>query len=68
MKKFNLKMVREGADIWTKSGRKVRILAFDRDSQRFPIVALIDNKRVGCYTNSGKFYIDRDSDNDLMMV
>lgn len=68
MKKFNLKLAREGAKTCTKSGKSVRILAFDRNSLRFPIVALIENKRLCCYTNKGKFYIDRDSDNDLRMV
>ena len=68
MKKFNLKMAREGADICTKSGKSVRILAFDRSSVHFPIVALIENRRLCCYTNAGKYYMDRDSDNDLRMV
>lgn len=68
MRRFNLKEARAGAKTCTKSGKSVRIIAFDRDSIRFPIVALIDNRKLACYTNNGKFYIDRDSDNDLMMV
>lgn len=68
MKKFNLKKARAGADVCTKSGHSVRILTFDRDNSVFPIVALIENKRVACYTDSGKFFADKDSDNDLRMV
>lgn len=68
MKKFNLKMAQEGAEVCTKSGKSVRILAFDRASRLFPIVTLIENKKVCCYSREGKYYADKDSDNDLMMV
>ena len=68
MKEFNLKQAKEGAKVCTKSGKSVRILAFDRTSRSFPLVALIENKKVCCYTNEGKYYVDRDSENDLRMA
>ncbi len=68
MKEFNLKLAKEGAKVCTKSGKPVRLLAFDRDSLSFPLVALIENRKVCCYTTAGKFYVDKNSDNDLEMV
>ncbi len=68
MKKFNLKEAKMGAETCTKDGKPIRILAFDRDSRVFPIVALIDNKRVCCYTVEGRYYVDKTSDYDIMMV
>ena len=68
MKEFNLKLAKDGARVCTKTGKIVRILAFDRTSHSFPLVALIENKKVCCYTSEGKYYVDRDSDNDLRMA
>lgn len=68
MKKFNLKLAKGGAKVCTKSGKEVRILAFDRKSNNFPIVALIENIKLCCYTLEGKFYLDKDSDNDLRLL
>lgn len=68
MKEFNLKLAKEGEKVCTKSGKPVRLLAFDRDSLSFPLVALIENRKVCCYTTAGKFYVDKNSDNDLEMV
>lgn len=66
-KKFNLEKAKSGADVATKSGRQARILLFDRDNNVFPLVVIIDNKKVYYYTIDGKFYKDKDSDNDLIM-
>lgn len=68
MKKFNLITAKEGAKVCTKLGKSVRLIAFDRESAKFPIVGLIENKKVCCYTIDGKYYADKDSDNDLRMV
>lgn len=67
MARFNLKKAQLGLEVVTKSGLPVKILLFDRDSRVFPIVAIICNKRVCCYTNKGKFYANRDSELDLRM-
>ena len=68
MRKFNLKLAQEGAAVCTKSKKNVRLLVFDRDNPAFPIVALIENKQVCCYTVDGKYYANKDSDNDLYML
>ena len=67
MAKFNLKKAKNGEEVVTKSGLPVRILLFDRDSKFFPLVAIINNKKVACYTTNGKFYADKESDLDLVM-
>ncbi len=67
MKKFNLKKARSGADVITKSGKEAKILLFDRNSRVFPLVVIIENKNVYYYTEEGKFYEDKPSDNDLRM-
>ena len=68
MKDFNLKSAKDGAKVCTKEGKYVRLLTFDRESTSFPIVGLIENRKVCCYTTAGKYYIDKDSENDLKMV
>lgn len=68
MARFSLKKAKEGADICTKSGKSAKILLFDRNSKIFPLVVIINNSMVYYYTNEGKFYKDRDSDNDLRMI
>ena len=68
MKKFSLKSSKDGAKVCTKNGKPVRLLAFDRENATFPIVGLIENKKVCCVTIDGKYYADKDSDNDLRMV
>ena len=57
MKDFNLKSAKDGAKVCTKDGKYVRLLTFDRESTSFPIVGLIENRKV-----------DKDSENDLKMV
>jgi hypothetical protein len=69
MKKFSLKKAKEGAAVQTKSGKDAKILLYDRDSARFPLVVIVQNKGVYCYTARGKFYFDKErkSDKDLAM-
>lgn len=50
MKDFNLTSAKDGAKVCTKDGKSVRLLAFDRESASFPIVGLIENRKVCCYT------------------
>jgi hypothetical protein len=67
MKRFSLKKAKNGEEVVTKNGSSVKILLFDRDNRNFPIVAIIDNKKVCCYTEKGKFFAGKDSDLDLVM-
>ena len=67
MKKFNLKLAKEGNLVTTKSGKEAKILYFDRDNATFKLVVIIENKEVQMYTEEGKFYKDKDSDNDLFL-
>lgn len=67
MKKFDLTKAKRGNQVVTKSGKDAKILLFDRDNPAFPLVVIIENKQVYCYTNDGKFYQDKESDNDLKM-
>ena len=67
MKRFNLKKAIDGDEVCTKSGKSAKILLFDRDSNTFPLVAIINNRNVYCYTADGTFYRDKNSDNDLVM-
>lgn len=67
MSKFSLKKAKEGAEVCTKSGKQANILLYDRSSKDFPLVVILDNKKVYYYTIEGKFYLDKDSDLDLVM-
>lgn len=68
MKKFNIDKAKSGYLVCTKSGKDVKILLFDRSNIRFPIVAIIENKNVVCYTSDGKFFSDnKESDKDLKL-
>ena len=68
MKKFDLNKAQAGDEVCTRNGSPVKILLFDRSSYVFPLVAIINNIKVCCYTVEGKFYADKDSDFDLRMV
>lgn len=67
MKKFDIKKAKLGASVVTRSGKDAKVLLFDRDNAKFPIVAIVQNKKVSCYTAEGKWYFDKDSNEDLMM-
>lgn len=67
MKKFNLKKAKEGSKVITVSGKDVNVIYFERDSKNFPLVVLIENKKVEQYTLDGKLYTDKDSELDLKM-
>lgn len=67
MKKFNLKKAQHGAELVTRGNKPVKVLLFDRDSKQFPIVAIINNREIICITAEGRYYIDKESDKDLMI-
>jgi hypothetical protein len=68
MKRFNLKKAKAGDEVITRSGKPAKILLFDRSSKTFPLVAIIENKNVLYFNEKGKFYNDKNSDNDLLML
>lgn len=72
---FDLEEAKKGALVETKSGRKARIVCYDRKSRaEFPLLVLIeayDGKTEDSYTypNSGKFNdLDKAHDYDLVLV
>lgn len=67
MKKFKLSEAEKGAELVTKKGKSIKILHFERDSPHFPIVGIIENKKVEFYTVEGKVYLDKESDNDIYL-
>lgn len=70
MKKFDLEEAKKGKQVVTRNGKEVKILHFTRDNNRFPLVAIIENKQVACFTAEGKFYYGenhKQSKNDLFM-
>lgn len=69
MEPFNLDEAMNGGAVCTRLGADVRIVCFDRNDDRYPIVALVGKKEnVWVYTKEGKFW-HNGSDNvaDLMM-
>lgn len=75
MKPFDLEKEKAGASICTRDGSKARIVCFDADNKRFPLVALIkdsDNSDEYEYpvlcNKEGRFINgEKDSPKDLFM-
>ena len=75
VKPFDLEEARKGALVETKSGRKARIVCYDRKSRaEFPLLVLIETydgktEESFTYPNSGKFNdLDKAHDYDLVLV
>lgn len=73
MKPFDLEKAKAGAPLCTREGFRARIVCFDADNDRFPIVALLksDNGKEypASFTKEGRFsYGEVDSSKDLLMV
>lgn len=69
MKPFDLEKAKAGAPVCTKDGKDARIICFDAKSI-YPIAALIlngDTEYINSYTNYGRFALEGEDDNDLMM-
>ena len=61
MKPFDLEKAKAGASICTRDGSKARIVCFDADNDRFPIVVLIKDSDDSdeypvLYTKEGRFF------------
>lgn len=72
MKPFDLEKAKAGASICTRDGSKARIVCFDADNDRFPIVALLkgdnDKEYPVSFTKEGRFSDGKaDSSKDLFM-
>ena len=72
MKQFDLEKAKAGAPVCTREGFIARIVCFDVDNNRFPIVALLkgDNGKEYpvSFTKEGRFSDGEvDSSNDLLM-
>ena len=71
LKPFDIQKAREGKPVYTRDGRKVRIICFDRKDNT-PIVALIEcvnhAEILQCVHNDGKCSHYDVSNNDLMML
>ena len=71
LKPFNLQKAKEGNPVYTRDGRKARIICFDRNDL-YPIVALIeceDGKEIiGAYSKEGQTEIYEIKGTDLMML
>lgn len=73
MKPFDLEKAKAGAPLCTREGFRARIICFDADNDRFPIVALLkgDNGKEYpvSFTKEGRFSDgEADSGKDLFMV
>ena len=71
MRKFNLEEAKVGKPVCTRDGRKTRIVCYDLKVIDTPILALIEEsgqEKVYCYHSNGKYYKEKDTDNDLFMA
>lgn len=74
MKPFDLEKAKAGAPLCTREGFRARIVCFDADHNRFPIIALIkdsnsSNEYPVSLTKKGRFSDgEADSGKDLFMV
>lgn len=73
LKPFDVQKAKEGKPVYTRDGRKARIICFDAKGD-FPIAALVETnniEEVYPYTNNGLFHLesnDLESNYDLMML
>ena len=71
LKEFDLEAAKAGKPVYTRDGRKARIICFDRNDN-MPIVALIECVNhveiLQCCHNDGKVYHETVSKYDLMML
>lgn len=73
MKPFDFEKAKAGAPVCTREGFKARIICFDANNNRFPIVALLkdsnsSNEYPVSLTKEGRFSDGEvDSSNDLLM-
>lgn len=72
LKEFDIEEAKKGKPVYTRSGKKARIICFDAKGDK-PIIALIEyemDERPCNYSTNGKFYsnFNENNDADLMML
>ena len=71
LKPFDLNAAKLGKPIYTRDGRKARIICFDLKNDEYPIVAAVGNdssETLFSYTTNGEIADGIESDKDLMML
>lgn len=74
LKEFNLEATKAGKPIYTRDGRKARILCYDlKGVEEYPIVAAIEThdylaESISAYDRNGRFDHDKENNNDLMIL
>lgn len=74
MKPFDLEKAKAGTPVCTREGFNARIICFDANNDRFPLVALIKDSDNSdeypvCYDKEGNFFDgEKDHPKDLCMV
>ena len=73
LKPFDIEEAKRGAPVYTRDGRKVRVLCFDAKQGCLPIVTLVTNKNgeenLFSYFKNGKFSDNGNVDtNDDLMI
>ena len=72
MKPFNLESAKEGKKVVTREGRNVRLVSFNNDNPRYPIVGIIEHNdcdEVNVYTIAGMHLaLGGEHDHDLFMA
>ncbi|MBS5626960.1 MAG: hypothetical protein KHW86_17270 [Porphyromonadaceae bacterium] len=71
MKPFDIELAKAGHPVCTREGEPVRIVCYDRNNTKYPIMALIDKgeyENYCSYTIEGKFSNNQEEiGNDLFM-
>lgn len=73
LRPFDIKAAKAGKPVYTRDGRKVRILCYDLKSSGYPIVAAVETndyltESISAYDKNGRFDHDEENNNDLMML
>lgn len=73
MKPFDIELAKQGRTVQTRNGKPARIICFDKKSENYPILALVESEKncedVCSYTNDGHLYKTNEETNlDLFMV
>ena len=73
LKPFDLEKAKAGKPVYTRNGRKARIICFDLKGAGFPIIAAVETcdkkyESVEAYNREGKRSFGDDNEDDLMML
>lgn len=72
LKDFDLEAAKQGKPVYTRDGRKARIVCYDFKGGDYPIIALVEcrgNREIFCaYSEKGEIGIGTKTDEDLMIA